>query len=382
MKRLDILSYSSSELKDLLIRNFTYYFGKEQEEYLRSQIEKLDFYFILYPFHFLTYLKTVSDSVLLDNFSTQELYRVKDLYQEAMDTQNKIQQLEQKYTKKWKRKIRMKELHPYYNIQFNPSMEQIDFLTKQGYFNIYKKYYNQFMEEVVVSFPRFQYDLQKLSNQQKKSKKSLMRGLLNHYFQPFVASIDLYPRSNHLYGSIFIPVLNDQDLERILYHEVLHGMGSHLIKETKQDYLIQSGLEQFWKYYNQEERPNYALNEILIDCIAYDMKKEIEKQQLAIFESPKETIHPTYYYYGYPLIKDFYHLFKKPIERSILHGNPRDLEQVVGSKRLQDLRRIVNKYMKVGYLVEHAYLYYMNPELTTEEEKELYQEQIQKVLKI
>ena len=169
MKRLDILSYSSSELKELLIRNFTLYFGKEQEEYLRNQIEKLDFYFILYPFHFLTYLKTVSDSVLLDNFSTQELYRVKDLYQEAMDTQNRIQQLEQKYTKKWKRKIRMKEFHPYYNIQFNPSMEQIDFLTKQGYFNTYKKYYNQFMEEVVVSFPRFQYDLQKLSNQQKKS---------------------------------------------------------------------------------------------------------------------------------------------------------------------------------------------------------------------
>src|SRR5699024_8770297 len=121
----------------------------------------------------------------------------------------------------------------------------------------------------------------------------------------FVASIDLYPKAHQLHGSIFIPVLNDQDLERILYHEILHGMGSHLVSETKQDCLIQSGLERFWKYYNQEERPNYALNEILIDCIAYDMKKEMDKQHLNIFESPKESIHPTYYYYGYPLIKDF-----------------------------------------------------------------------------
>ena len=382
MKRLDILSYSSSELKELLIRNFTLYFGKDQEEYLRNQIEKLDFYFFLYPFHFPTYLKTLSESVSLDQLSSKELYQFKDLYQESKETQNRIQQLEQKYTKKWKRKIRMKEFHPYYNIQFNPSMEQIDFLTKQGYFKTYKKYYNQFMEEVVVSFPRFQYDLQKLSNQQKKSKKELKNQLLRIYLRPFVASIDLYPKAHQLHGSIFIPVLNDQDLERILYHEILHGMGSHLVKETKQDYLIQSGLEQFWKHYNQEERPNYALNEILIDCIAYDMKKEMDKQHLNIFESPKESIHPTYYYYGYPLIKDFYHTFRNPIERSILRGNPYDLEQAVGSERLHAITRIVNKHMKVGYLEEHAYLYYMNPELTTEEEKELYQEQIQKVLKI
>ena len=134
-------------------------------------------------------------------------------------------------------------------------------------------------------------------------------------------------------------------------------------------------------FFNQRERPFYALNEILTDFVARDMAIEMRKQNKQIYNITIFDTLVTYEFYGKDLLMDFYNTYKEEIKDSLITGELSYLVNKVGWDNLLKVGEITNKYMKVGYSVEQKYYYYMSPESLQYEEKEELIGEMKKVLK-
>ena len=396
MNYIDILNLDERKLKELLIENFVVYFGEKHRKRITDKITNTDIYYLIKPTDFNNLIFNITKQIeqnyidkTINNFDIKEknkeqyrneLKEISTYLLDAEEIKSTKRTLERYYTNNLIKKTKNIVDKSFLQISDNPNNVQLKYLEEYKLFDLYKKYYNEYLNDLIYSDKNFNRLSNIISKRRQESDKLVKSQLYEMVLNDKKAFSNAYIKDNKLINEVYIHALNSYfkyDLEKILYYEFINVICRNLFDISKNDYYVGVGFDESWQYYNQSERNFYALNEILTDFVASDMVEEIRKQNKQIYDIPTKEECISYKDYGNDLLIDFYNTYKEEIKNSLITGDKTNIVNKIGYENLLKISKLANKYLKVSKLNK----YVLKIESLENEEKEELIGEMKKVLK-
>ena len=396
MNYIDILNLDERKLKELLIENFVVYFGEKHRKRITDKITNTDIYYLIKPTDFNNLIFNITKQIeqnyidkTINNFDSKEknkeqyrneLKEISTYLLDAEEIKSTKRTLERYYTNNLIKKTKNIVDKSFLQINDNPNNVQLKYLEEYKLFDLYKKYYNEYLNDLIYSDKNFNRLSNIISKRRQESDKLVKSQLYEMVLNDKKAFSNAYIKDNKLINEVYIHALNSYfkyDLEKILYYEFINVICRNLFDISKNDYDAGVGFDESWQNYNQDEEIFYALNEILTDFVASDMVEEIRKQNKQIYDIPTKEECINYKYYSNDLLIDFYNTYKEEIKNSLITGDKSYIVNKIGYENLLKISKLANKYLKVSKLNK----YVLKIESLENEEKEELIGEMKKVLK-